>query len=264
LADGVGSFAKEKEDRLSDFVGLPNPNPTGLPMLPAEGLVFPPPNPPNPPNLGGEPKGEPAEGALEDDPNGLDAGGAPKRPDADPEPEEDGAVKLKEEEEDPKTFVVGSGGLSVLSLELEEDAAGGNENADLLAGGKENGEEEDVVASNFGVNPPPNGVEEEEEEDVSFSLNPVKEAGGVGIEKEDVLAVDMEEELDFLLDFSSYSFCTLPRCVLYLSNREAISAKGSFSTDFEMAARMEALSPRRDLKYSTAASPSDSTSGRVG
>lgn len=174
-------------------------------MLPAEALAFaPPPNPPNPPSLGGEPKGELVEGVLkEDDPNGLDAVEAPKGLEVDPEA--DGAAKLKVDEEDGgfelKTFVVGSEGLDALSVDFEEearDAAGGKENADALVDGKENGEEDLAAAaeSNFGVKPLPNGGAVDEE--ASVSPNPEKEAGGVGMEKEVTLAVERDEELDFL------------------------------------------------------------------
>lgn len=192
-------------------------------MLPAEGLAFPlplPPNPPNPPNLGGElPKGELVE---EEVPKGLDNAEAPKGLEV--EGPEDGAGKLNADGAsgalDPKIFV-GSEGLGVaLSLGLERDAAGGNENADALSlglevevaegnenadvlvlGGKENEEDDTAaVASSFGVNPPDRGVAVEEEVVVaSLGPNPEKEAGGVGMDKELTLALAVEMDEDELV-----------------------------------------------------------------
>lgn len=196
-------MANEKEG-VSDFVGAPNPNPTGFPILPAEGLAFPlplPPNPPNPPNLGGElPKGEFVEGVPKG--LGLEDVEAPKGL-------EDGAEKTNADEADgalePKIFVGSEGLGGALSLGLEVDGPEGNENAGMFVlGGKENEDDFAAVASSFGVNPPPNGgvtVDDEEEAGAaSLGPNPDKEAGGVGIEKELTLAVETDKnELVFLV-----------------------------------------------------------------
>lgn len=173
------------------------------------------------------------------------------------DPEVEGGVpKLKAEAGggfEPKRLMVvlDSVCLAVLSVGFEvdvaKDPAGGNEKGfeEVFAEGKENGEDNDLPLSSFGVNPPPVTVEDS----ASFAPKPENDEGGVGMEKEPTLAVEREVRLDLLsfLDFSSYSFCTLARNVLYRSRRKETSANESLSTDFVMAVSIEAFSPRRDL-----------------
>lgn len=69
--------------------------------------------------------------------------------------------------------------------------------------------------------------------------NPANEGGGAGIEGMLVFGVSLP------LEDSSNSFWILERKVLYFSKISVISAKGSFSINFEMEAAAEIFNPRR-------------------
>lgn len=253
---------------LDVSVATPKPKPTGFPMLPPPGLVFPnallAPKPPNPLLDAGGVDGVGADDSFSEEPkppkglvvvaevpnvNGEDAGCEEEELSAGFVPKRLFVVEVVAGLKKPVAGVVVDEPEPLDTSDEGFTTENGNEGvADVDGDGavdeKLKGEvfDVDLPASNVGVKPPEPEpllvVAEFFTEALERFPKPLKEEGGVGI-------VDFTAALE--VSFWSYSLCKPTRSSLYRSRRPPMSTKGSSSTAFETVDTNETFSPRRDV-----------------